>query len=163
CFRAQAVGPAREANMYRARRQTMRGAKTALGCRPRFGQRIVEARAMSMTRKFWIGLLASCVSVTAASEPAAAEEQPQTPTILFVVGDDMGGTQPSFYHRGVRVGEPPNMDRMANEGAIFMVFPPIQSCPPGRNAFFTGMQPLRTGMIPPQLPGSPSYLQPGTP
>src|SRR5215469_18672262 len=26
CFRAQAVGPAREANMYRARRQTMRGA-----------------------------------------------------------------------------------------------------------------------------------------
>jgi arylsulfatase len=25
------------------------------------------------------------------------------------------------------------------------------------------MHPLRTGMIPPQLPGSPSYLQPGTP
>ena len=33
----------------------------------------------------------------------------------------------------------------------------------GRNAFFTGMYPLRTGMIPPQLPGSPSYLRPGTP
>jgi hypothetical protein len=31
------------------------------------------------------------------------------------------------------------------------------------NAFFTGMHPLRTGMIPPQLPGSPSYLRPGTP
>jgi arylsulfatase A-like enzyme len=38
-----------------------------------------------------------------------------------------------------------------------------QSCTAGRNAFFTGMQPLRTGMIPPQLPGSPSYLRPGTP
>ena len=25
------------------------------------------------------------------------------------------------------------------------------------------MQPLRTGMIPPQLPGSPSYLRTGTP
>ena len=25
------------------------------------------------------------------------------------------------------------------------------------------MNPLRTGMIPPQLPGSPSYLRPGTP
>ena len=25
------------------------------------------------------------------------------------------------------------------------------------------MHPLRTGMIPPQLPGSPSYLRPGTP
>jgi arylsulfatase A-like enzyme len=39
----------------------------------------------------------------------------------------------------------------------------MQSCTSGRNAFFTGMYPLRTGMIPPQLPGSPSYLQPGTP
>ena len=38
-----------------------------------------------------------------------------------------------------------------------------QSCTAGRNAFFTGMNPLRTGMIPPQLPGSPTYLQPGTP
>ena len=38
-----------------------------------------------------------------------------------------------------------------------------QSCTAGRNAFFTGMHPLRTGMIPPQLPGSPSYLRPGTP
>ena len=38
-----------------------------------------------------------------------------------------------------------------------------QSCTAGRNAFFTGMHPLRTGMIPPQLPGSPCYLRPGTP
>jgi len=39
----------------------------------------------------------------------------------------------------------------------------MQSCTSGRNAFITGMYPLRTGMIPPQLPGSPSYLRPGTP
>jgi arylsulfatase A-like enzyme len=39
----------------------------------------------------------------------------------------------------------------------------MQSCTSGRNAFFTGMYPLRTGLIPPQLPGSPSYLRPGTP
>ena len=39
----------------------------------------------------------------------------------------------------------------------------MQSCTSGRNAFFTGMYPVRTGMIPPQLPGSPSYLRPGTP
>src|SRR5262249_44947970 len=30
-------------------------------------------------------------------------------------------------------------------------------------AFVTGMYPLRTGMIPPQLPGSLTYLRPGTP
>jgi arylsulfatase A-like enzyme len=39
----------------------------------------------------------------------------------------------------------------------------MQSCTSGRNAFFTGMYPLRTGLIPPQLPGSPTYLRPGTP
>ena len=46
---------------------------------------------------------------------------------------------------------------------MFMDYYAEQSCTSGRNAFFTGMTPLRTGMIPPQLPGSPSYLRPGTP
>jgi arylsulfatase len=61
------------------------------------------------------------------------------------------------------VGETPNIDRIGNEGAMFMDYLAEQSCTAGRNAFFTGMHPLRTGMIPPQLPGSPSYLRPGTP
>ena len=47
--------------------------------------------------------------------------------------------------------------------ARFVHYYAEQSCTAGRNAFFTGMNPLRTGMIPPQLPGSPSYLRPGTP
>jgi arylsulfatase len=71
--------------------------------------------------------------------------------------------QPSIYHRGLMVGETPNIDRIGREGAIFMDYVAMQSCTSGRNAFFTGMYPLRTGMIPPQLPGSPSYLRPGTP
>ena len=71
--------------------------------------------------------------------------------------------QPSIYHRGLMVGETPNIDRIGNEGAIFMDYYAMQSCTSGRNAFITGMYPLRTGMIPPQLPGSPSYLRPGTP
>ena len=64
---------------------------------------------------------------------------------------------------GLAVGETPNIDRIGNEGAIFMTYYAEQSCTAGRTAFFTGMHPLRTGMIPPQLPGSPSYLRPGTP
>ena len=79
------------------------------------------------------------------------------------MGDDIGWMQPSIYHRGLMVGETPNIDRIGNEGAIFMDYLAMQSCTSGRNAFFTGMYPLRTGMIPPQLPGSPSYLRPGTP
>ncbi len=97
-----------------------------------------------------------------ATTPAVAQT-PQKPNILFIMGDDIGWMQPSIYHRGLMVGETPNIDRIGNEGAIFMHYYAEQSCTAGRNAFFTGMNPLRTGMIPPQLPGSPSYLKPGTP
>ena len=97
-----------------------------------------------------------------ASTPAAAQP-PQKPNILFIMGDDIGIMQPSIYHRGLMVGETPNIDRIGNEGALFTHYYAEQSCTAGRNAFFTGMHPLRTGMIPPQLPGSPSYLRPGTP
>src|SRR5215203_1877264 len=98
-----------------------------------------------------------------ASTPAAAQPQPQKPNILFIMGDDIGVMQPSIYHRGLMVGETPNIDRIGSEGALFTHYYAEQSCTAGRNAFFTGMHPLRTGMIPPQLPGSPSYLRPGTP
>ena len=79
------------------------------------------------------------------------------------MGDDIGLFQPGIYHQGFMVGETPNIDRIGNEGAKFTDYYAEQSCTAGRNAFFTGMHPLRTGMIPPQLPGSPSYLKPGTP
>ena len=94
---------------------------------------------------------------------AAPQQTSQKPNILFIMGDDIGWMQPGIYHRGLMVGETPNIDRIGKEGAIFMDYVAMQSCTSGRNAFFTGMYPLRTGMIPPQLPGSPSYLRPGTP
>ena len=81
-----------------------------------------------------------------ASTPATAQPA-QKPNILFIMGDDIGWMQPSIYHRGLMVGETPNIDRIGNEGAIFMDYYAKQSCTSGRNAFFTGMYPLRTGMI----------------
>jgi arylsulfatase len=79
------------------------------------------------------------------------------------MGDDIGWMQVGAYQQGLGLAETPNIDRIANEGAKFTTYYAEQSCTAGRNAFFTGMNPLRTGMIPPQLPGSPSYLRPGTP
>jgi arylsulfatase len=117
---------------------------------------------MKVSRKLWLGLLGGVAAVSLASAPASAQQQ-QKPNILFIMGDDIGFMQPHIYHRGLMVGETPNIDRIGNEGAIFMDYVAMQSCTSGRNAFFTGMYPLRTGMIPPQLPGSPSYLRPGTP
>jgi arylsulfatase A-like enzyme len=117
---------------------------------------------MIVGRKLWLGLLAGVAAVTVASSHTSAQQE-QKPNILVIMGDDIGFMQPSIYHRGLMVGETPNIDRIGNEGAIFMDYLAMQSCTSGRNAFFTGMYPLRTGMVPPQLPGSPTYLQPGTP
>ena len=105
----------------------------------------------------------AAVSLPAMTLPAFAQAPAGKPNILFIMGDDIGIMQPSIYHRGLMVGETPNIDRIGNDGAIFMTYYAEQSCTAGRNAFFTGMHPLRTGMIPPQLPGSPSWLRPGTP
>jgi arylsulfatase len=109
-----------------------------------------------------ISLFASAL-LLGSSANAFAQAATQKPNILFIMGDDIGWMQPSIYHRGLMVGETPNIDRIGREGAIFMDYVAMQSCTSGRNAFFTGMYPLRTGMVPPQLPGSPSYLRPGTP
>jgi arylsulfatase A-like enzyme len=100
------------------------------------------------------------IAVTAIANAQAAANKPN---ILFIMGDDIGWMSVGVYHRGLALGETPNIDRIGNEGGTFMQYYAMQSCTSGRNAFFTGMYPLRTGMIPPQLPGSPTYLLPGTP
>jgi arylsulfatase A-like enzyme len=103
------------------------------------------------------------LAASALLSPAQAQAPAAKPNILFIMGDDIGFMQPHIYHRGLMVGETPNIDRIGQEGSIFMDYVAMQSCTSGRNAFFTGMYPLRTGLIPPELPGSPAYLRPGTP
>ena len=111
-------------------------------------------------------LLAAAIPIALAATvagvaPAAAQEE--KPNILFIMGDDIGWMQPSIYHRGLAVGETPNIDRIGQEGAMFTDYYAEQSCTAGRTAFFTGMNPLRVGMTLPEIPGSPSYLRTGTP
>ena len=117
------------------------------------------------TRHRHAGALATLTVLTIGlatlAAPAAAQEK--KPNILFIMGDDIGLMQVGAYHQGWALGETPNIDRLAKEGGKFTDYYAMQSCTSGRNVFFTGMYPLRTGMIPPQLPGSPSYLRPGTP
>ena len=110
-------------------------------------------------RRVLLGAFFGGAMSTLALGQAAANK----PNIVFIMGDDIGIMQPGIYHRGLMVGETPNIDRIGHEGALFQTYYAEESCTAGRNAFFTGMHPLRTGMIPPQLPGSPSYLRPGTP
>ena len=106
-------------------------------------------------------LLVVGMAAVGSAAPVAAQETKTN--ILFIMGDDIGWMQPSIYHRGLAVGETPNIDRIGNEGATFMTYYAEQSCTAGRTAFFTGMNPLRVGMTLPEIPGSPSYLRTGTP
>ena len=120
-----------------------------------------ELRA-SVRKLTFRALAVSSLLVGVGAAPAAAQTTLK-PNILFIMGDDIGWMQPSIYHEGLMVGETFNIDRIGHKGAKFMDYVAMQSCTSGRNAFFTGIYPLRMGMIPPQLPGSPSHLRPGTP
>ena len=99
----------------------------------------------------------------AAALPMMAHAAAEKPNIMFIMGDDIGIMNVGAYHQGLMVGETPNIDRIGAEGARFMTAYAEQSCTAGRTAFATGMNPLRAGMIMPQLPGSTSSLLPGTP
>src|SRR6266496_6461691 len=92
------------------------------------------------------GLTVLIASVALLCAVVPSQAQDKKPNILFIMGDDIGWMQPSCYHRGLMVGETPNIDRIAKEGAIMMTYYAEQSCTAGRTAFFTGMHPLRTGM-----------------
>jgi arylsulfatase len=70
------------------------------------------------------------------------------------MGDDIGYWNISAYNRGMMGYRTPNIDRIANEGAIFTDYYGQQSCTAGRAAFITGQSPLRTGLLKVGLPGA---------
>jgi arylsulfatase len=104
-----------------------------------------------MNRNVWIGLLASLVGMTLIA-PAAAQQQ--KPNILVIMADDIGYWNISAYNRGMMGYRTPNIDRIANEGAIFTDYYGQQSCTAGRAAFITGQSPMRTGLLKVGLPGA---------
>ena len=94
------------------------------------GGRIGSAQAAQTHRPNVMGVLA--VRQMRAAPQEAGGGASQKPNILFIMGDDIGWMQPSIYHRGLMVGETPNIDRIGREGAIFMDYVAMQSCTSGR-------------------------------
>lgn len=88
-------------------------------------------------------------------KPLVSVEQAtgKKPNILVIFGDDIGYWNVSAYHRGMMGGRTPNIDRIANEGAIFSDAYGQQSCTAGRAAFILGQQPFRTGLLTIGMPG----------
>jgi hypothetical protein len=64
----------------------------------------------------------------------AAVAQQQKHNILVIMGDDIGYWNASAYNRGSMGYRTPNIDRIANEGAILTDYYGQQSCTAGRAA-----------------------------
>ena len=81
------------------------------------------------------------------------------PNIIVIFADDVGPWNVSAYHRGMMGGRTPNIDRIANEGALFTDYYAQQSCTAGRSAFITGQHPFRTGLLRAGMPGAKQGIQ----
>ena len=108
---------------------------------------------MSIIKNVHLGFLASLAALTMAAAPASAQQQ-QKPNILVIMADDIGYWNISAYNRGQMGYRTPNIDRIANEGAILTDYYGQQSCTAGRAAFITGQSPLRTGLLKVGLPAA---------
>ena len=109
-------------------------------------------------KKLIFVLLASIVLtvLVCSVSPALAAKKPN---ILVIFGDDVGMYNISAYHRGMMGGHTPNIDRIAEEGALFTDYYAQQSCTAGRAAFITGQHPFRTGLLTIGMPGAKQGLQ----
>jgi arylsulfatase len=88
-----------------------------------------------------------------------AQQDQKKPNILILWGDDIGQFNISAYNRGVMGYKTPNIDRIANEGALFTDWYGQQSCTAGRAAFITGQSPIRSGLTKVGLPGAPEGMK----
>lgn len=107
-------------------------------------------------------LIAVGVAVAAGLLASSAQAAPQSgkkPNILIIWGDDIGQFNVSAYNRGMMGYKTPNIDRIAQEGALFTDWYGQQSCTAGRAAFITGQSPIRTGLTKVGLPGAPEGMK----
>jgi arylsulfatase len=91
--------------------------------------------------------------------PSVRAQDTRQPNILVIMGDDIGQTNVSASRRGLLGCTTPNLDRLANEGGVFVNYDGQQSCTAGRAAFILGQSPFRTGLTKVGLPGAPVGIQ----
>jgi len=101
--------------------------------------------------KFAVAILVVFVALTLAVGSAFAAKKPN---ILVIWGDDIGPHNVSAYNNGIMGYQTPNIDRIANEGAMFTHYYAQQSCTAGRASFIMGQHPFRTGLLTIGMPGS---------
>ncbi|WP_372147680.1 arylsulfatase, partial [Vibrio sp. 10N.222.52.C3] len=97
-----------------------------------------------------LGFALGSISTYAASKP----------NIVVIFGDDIGYGNISAYNNGTLGYQTPNIDSIANDGAMLTSYYAEQSCTAGRSVFITGQMPVRTGLSKVGLPGASQGIQP---
>jgi arylsulfatase len=101
------------------------------------------------------GSLLALTALSSAIPSSSKAQAPGTkPNILVIFGDDIGYWNISANNHGMMGYRTPNIDRIAQEGAIFTDLYAQQSCTAGRAAFITGQSCFRTGLLKVGLPGA---------
>ncbi len=92
----------------------------------------------------WLVLMLFCLGANAQDKP----------NILLITSDDVAPNQLSAYTHGMQT-RTPNIDRIAQEGALFTDYYAQPSCTAGRAAMMLGQLPVRTGLATVGQPGNP--------
>ena len=83
-----------------------------------------------------------------------AVAQNQKPNVVMLMTDDTGWNDFGAYGGGANFGHPtPNVDQVAQEGAVFTSWYGQASCTAGRASFMTGRIPIRSALSVVVVPG----------
>src|SRR5262245_4224325 len=108
-------------------------------------------------------LLGAALVTAIPGGPAAAQQK--KPNIVMLMTDDTGWNDLGAYSGGgAALGHPtPNLDRIAQEGAMFTSWYGQASCTAGRSSFITGRIPIRSALSIVVAPGDQNFLRKETP
>jgi arylsulfatase A-like enzyme len=113
-------------------------------------RKVISWKTFTVAVMVVLGLCLACPAVYAAKKK---------PNILIIWGDDIGWFNVSAYNHGMMGYKTPNIDSIAQQGALFTDWYGQQSCTAGRAAFITGQSPMRTGLTKVGLPGAPEGMK----
>ena len=109
--------------------------------------------------------IGACAAAAALLVSAPALAQEKRPNIVMLMTDDTGWNDFGPYSNGGKaLGHPtPNVDKIAEEGAVFTNWYGQASCTAGRASFITGRIPIRSALSIVVAPGDPNFLRKETP
>eukprot|EP00808_Paulinella_micropora_P028220 g49785.t1 len=111
---------------------------------------LVQVQAMlSLLLLVHLLRIASGTNPVAQQQPSAPADVSSRPNIIFILTDDLGSADVSFFHavnnQGASPIHTPNIDRLAAHGVVLTRHYAQSTCAPSRTSLLTGQFPHRMG------------------